>query len=151
MKFQRQAKILDLIDRFEIETQEDLTAHLRALGYNTTQATISRDIKELRLIKTLSSETGKYKYTSSNAGAVDSFTTRLRNLFRECVTDIDAAQNMVVIKTLPGLGQAAAMAIDAMRAPDVVGTLGGDDTVFAVMRDNDSAQKFCTQARDILK
>ena len=151
MKFQRQAKILDLIDRFEIETQEDLTAHLRALGYNTTQATISRDIKELRLIKTLSSETGKYKYTSSNAWAADSFTTRLRNIFRECVTDIDAAQNMVVIKTLPGLGQAAAMAIDAMRAPDVVGTLGGDDTVFAVMRDNDSAQKFCKQARDILK
>ena len=151
MKFQRQAKILDLIDRFEIETQEDLTAHLRALGYNTTQATISRDIKELRLIKTLSSETGKYKYTSSNAVAADSFTTRLRNIFRECVTDIDAAQNMVVIKTLPGLGQAAAMAIDAMRAPDVVGTLGGDDTVFAVMRDNDSAQKFCKQARDILK
>ena len=151
MKFQRQAKILDLIDRFEIETQEDLTAHLRALGYNTTQATISRDIKELRLIKTLSSETGEYKYTSSNAGAADSFTTRLRNIFRECVTDIDAAQNMVVIKTLPGLGQAAAMAIDAMRAPDVVGTLGGDDTVFAVMRDNDSAQKFCKQARDILK
>ena len=151
MKFQRQAKILDLIDRFEIETQEDLTAHLRALGYNTTQATISRDIKELRLIKTLSSETGKSKYTSSNAGAADSFTTRLRNIFRECVTDIDAAQNMVVIKTLPGLGQAAAMAIDAMRAPDVVGTLGGDDTVFAVMRDNDSAQKFCKQARDILK
>ena len=144
MKFQRQAKILDLIDRFEIETQEDLTAHLRALGYNTTQATISRDIKELRLIKTLSSETGKYKYTSSNAGAADSFTTRLRNIFRECVTDIDAAQNMVVIKTL-------AMAIDAMRAPDVVGTLGGDDTVFAVMRDNDSAQEFCKQARDILK
>ena len=142
MKFQRQAKILDLIDRFEIETQEDLTAHLRALGYNTTQATISRDIKEL---------TGKYKYTSSNAGAADSFTTRLRNIFRECVTDIDAAQNMVVIKTLPGLGQAAAMAIDAMRAPDVVGTLGGDDTVFAVMRDNDSTQKFCKQARDILK
>ena len=78
MKFQRQAKILDLIDRFEIETQEDLTAHLRALGYNTTQATISRDIKELRLIKTLSSETGKYKYTSLNAGAADSFTTRLQ-------------------------------------------------------------------------
>lgn len=101
MKFQRQAKILDLIDRFEIETQEDLTAHLRALGYNTTQATISRDIKELRLIKTLSSETGKYKYTSSNAGAADSFTTRLRNIFRECVTDIDAAQNMVVIKHCP--------------------------------------------------
>ena len=151
MKFQRQAKILDLIDRFEIETQEELTDHLRALGYNTTQATFSRDIKELRLIKALSAETGKYKYTAATAGAADSFTTRLRNIFRECVTEIDAAQNMVVIKTLPGLGQAAAMAIDAMRASDVVGTLGGDDTVLAVMRDNDSAARFCQQARDILK
>ena len=151
MKFQRQAKILDLIDRLEIETQEELTDHLRALGYNTTQATVSRDIKELRLIKSLSSETGKYKYTAATAGAADSFTTRLRNIFRECVTEIDAAQNMVVIKTLPGLGQAAAMAIDAMRASDVVGTLGGDDTVFAVMRDNESATRFCQQARDILK
>lgn len=151
MKFQRQAKILELIDRFEIETQEDLTDHLRALGYNTTQATVSRDIKELRLIKSLSAETGKYKYTAAGAGAADSFTTRLRNIFRECVTEINAAQNMVVIKTLPGLGQAAAMAIDAMRAPDVVGTLGGDDTVFAVMRDNESAARFCRQAQDILK
>ena len=130
MKFQRQAKILDLIDRFDIETQEELTDHLRALGYSTTQATVSRDIKELRLIKTLSAETGKYKYSAAAAGAADSFTTRLRNIFRECVTEINAAQNMVVIKTLPGLGQAAAMAIDAMRASDVIGTLGGDDTVF---------------------
>lgn len=151
MKFQRQAKILELIDRFEIETQEDLTDHLRALGYNTTQATVSRDIKELRLIKSLSAETGKYKYTATGAGAGDSFTTRLRNIFRECVTEINAAQNMVVIKTLPGLGQAAAMAIDAMRAPEVVGTLGGDDTVFAVMQDNESAERFCRQAQDILK
>ncbi len=151
MKFQRQAKILELIDRFEIETQEDLTAHLRAYGYNTTQATVSRDIKELRLIKSLSAETGKYKYTAASGGTADSFTTRLRNIFRECVTEIAAAQNMVVIKTLPGLGQAAAMAIDAMRGTDVVGTLGGDDTVFAVMRDNESAARFCQQAQDILK
>ena len=69
MKFQRQAKILDLIDRFDIETQEELTDHLRALGYSTTQATVSRDIKELRLIKTLSAETGKYKYSAAAAGA----------------------------------------------------------------------------------
>ena len=151
MKSKRQEKILELIEKYDIETQEELIARLAECGIQSKQTTVSRDIKELRLIKTLSSETGKYKYTSSNAGAADSFTTRLRNIFRECVTDIDAAQNMVVIKTLPGLGQAAAMAIDAMRAPDVVGTLGGDDTVFAVMRDNDSAQKFCKQARDILK
>lgn len=151
MKFQRQAKILELIDRFEIETQEDLTDHLRALGYTTTQATVSRDIKELRLIKTLSGQTGKYKYAAAATGAADSFTTRLRNIFRECVTDIQAAQNMVVIKTLPGLGQAAAMAIDAMRAPEVIGTLGGDDTVFAVMKDSESAAQFSEAARDILK
>ena len=152
MKFQRQAKILDLIDRFEIETQEDLTAHLRALGYNTTQATISRDIKELRLIKTLSSETRQAQVHLLERRGRQTASPRVCATFSvRCVTDIDAAQNMVVIKTLPGLGQAAAMAIDAMRAPDVVGTLGGDDTVFAVMRDNDSAQKFCTQARDILK
>ena len=151
MKSKRQEKILELIEKYNIETQEELIARLAECGIESKQTTVSRDIKELRLIKTLSSETGKYKYTSSNAGAADSFTTRLRNIFRECVTDIDAAQNMVVIKTLPGLGQAAAMAIDAMRAPDVVGTLGGDDTVFAVMRDNNSAQKFCNQARDILK
>lgn len=151
MKFQRQAKILDLIDRFEIETQEELTDHLRTMGYNTTQATISRDIRELRLIKTLSSETGKYKYAAATSGTAESFTVRLRNIFRECVTSIEAAQNMVVIKTLPGLGQAAAMAIDAMRATEVIGTLGGDDTVFAVMRDNESAERFCREAQEILQ
>lgn len=151
MKFQRQAKILELIDRFEIETQEELTEQLRILGYSTTQATVSRDIKELRLIKILSRETGKYKYAVASSGVENSFTTRLRNIFRECVTDIQAAQNMVVIKTLPGLGQAAAMAIDAMRAPEVVGTLGGDDTVFAVMKDNESAARFCESAHEILK
>ena len=151
MKFQRQAKILDLIDRFEIETQEELTDHLRALGYSTTQATVSRDIKELRLIKTLSAETGKYKYAAAAAGAGDSFTTRLRSIFRECVTEINSARNIVVIKTLPGLGQAAAMAIDAMRVPEVIGTLGGDDTVFAVMKDDDSAAQFSKQAHEILK
>ena len=75
MKFQRQAKILELIDRFEIETQEELTDHLRAVGYSTTQATVSRDIKELRLIKSLSTETGKYKYTAAAAGAADSFSS----------------------------------------------------------------------------
>ena len=81
----------------------------------------------------------------------NSFTTRLRNIFRECVTSIDAAQNMVVIKTLPGLGQAAAMAIDAMRDLRVVGTLGGDDTVFVVMRDSESAAQFCADAGELLQ
>lgn len=150
MKFQRQAKILDLIDKHEIETQEELSEHLRSLGYNTTQATVSRDIKELRLIKTLSVETGKYRYAVAASGMEGSFTSRLRNIFKECVTDINTAQNIVVIKTLPGLGQAAAMAIDAMRNKAVMGSLGGDDTVFIVMKDNEAADCFCAEARLML-
>ncbi len=150
MKFQRQAKILDLIEKQEIETQEELSEQLRLIGYATTQATVSRDIKELRLIKILSPQTGKYKYAVAATEVENSFSTRLRNIFKECVTDINIAQNIVVIKTLPGLGQAAAMAIDAMRNQSVVGSLGGDDTVFIVMKDNDTAERFCTEARGML-
>ena len=150
MKFQRQARILDLIEKNEIETQEELSEHLCSLGYNATQATVSRDIKELRLIKTLSQTTGKYKYAVPGTGMESSLSTRLRNIFKECVTDISYAQNMVVIKTLPGLGQAAAMASDAMRDSAVVGTLGGDDTVFAVMLDTPAAEKFCKEAKNML-
>lgn len=150
MKFQRQAKILDLIEKQEIETQEELSEQLRLMGYATTQATVSRDIKELRLIKILSSQTGRYKYAVASSEVESSFSTRLRNIFKECVTDINIAQNIVVIKTLPGLGQAAALAIDAMRNQSVVGSLGGDDTVFIVMKDNETAENFCTEAHTML-
>lgn len=150
MKFQRQAKILDLIEKQEIETQEELSEQLRLIGYATTQATVSRDIKELRLIKILSPQTGRYKYAVASSEVESSFSTRLRNIFKECVTDINIAQNIVVIKTLPGLGQAAAMAIDAMRNQSVVGSLGGDDTVFIVMKDNETAENFCAEARTML-
>lgn len=150
MKFQRQAKILDLIDKNEIETQEDLSARLRDIGFETTQATVSRDIKELRLIKILSAS-GKYKYAAAAKESENSFTERLRNIFKECVTNIDFAQNMVVIKTLPGLGPAAASAIDVMRVPHVVGTLAGDDTVFIVMRSEENAVSFCQETEDMLK
>ena len=131
MKFQRQAKILDLIEQTEIETQEELSEHLRRLGYSTTQATVSRDIKDLRLIKILSATSGKYKYAAATSEVENSFTTRLRNIFKECVTEISYAQTMVVIKTF-------------------VGTLGGDDTVLVVMRDTESADRFCTEARAML-
>ncbi len=150
MKFQRQAKILEIIEHNEIETQEELSTRLRELGYDTTQATVSRDIKDLRLIKILS-PSGKYRYATSTQEAENSFSTRLQNIFRECVTSVDAAQNMVVIKTLPALASAAAMAIDAMRLPKVVGTLSGDDTVFILMRDNESAEDFCEDTKNMLK
>lgn len=150
MKFQRQAKILELIQHNEIETQEELTLRLRDLGYDTTQATVSRDIKDLRLIKVLS-PSGKYHYAASVQDTENNFVSRLQNIFRECVTNIDAAQNIVVIKTLPALGSAAAVAIDAMHIPKVVGSISGDDTVFIVMRDNESALEFCEDTRNMLK
>ncbi len=150
MKFQRQAKILELIEHNEIETQEELSTRLRDLGYDTTQATVSRDIKELRLIKILS-PSGKYRYATSTQEAENSFVSRLQNIFRECVTSVDAAQNIVVIKTLPALASAAAVAIDAMRVPNVVGSISGDDTVFIVMRDNESALDFCEDTKNMLK
>lgn len=150
MKFQRQAKILELIEQNEIETQEELSMRLRSLGYDTTQATVSRDIKDLRLIKILS-PSGKYRYAASSQETEKSFVNRLQNIFRECVTGVDAAQNIVVIKTLPALGSAAAIAIDAMRLPNAVGSISGDDTVFIAMRDNESALEFCEQTRNMLK
>ena len=124
MKFQRQAKILELIETNEIETQEELSSRLRLLGYETTQATVSRDIKELRLIKILS-PSGKYRYAT--------------------------AQNLVVIKTFPALAPAAANAIDAMRLPNALGSISGDDTVFIAMKDNESAVEFCEATKKNLK
>lgn len=150
MKFQRQAKILELIEHNEIETQEELSSRLRSLGYDTTQATVSRDIKELRLIKILS-PSGRYRYATSTQEAESSLTGRLNNIFRECVTSVDVAQNIVVIKTFPALGSAAAVAIDAMRLPHAVGSISGDDTVFIAMRDNESALEFCEQTKNMLK
>ena len=150
MKFQRQAKILELIETNEIETQEELSSRLRLLGYETTQATVSRDIKELRLIKILS-PSGKYRYATSAQEAENSYASRLQNIFRECVTSVAAAQNLVVIKTFPALAPAAANAIDAMRLPNALGSISGDDTVFIAMKDNESAVEFGEATKKNLK
>ena len=132
MKFQRQAKILDLIDKHEIETQEELSEQLRNVGYNTTQATVSRDIKELRLIKILSSETGKYKYAVASSEVEGNFTTRLRNIFKECVISVKNALNLAVIKTIKGMGGSDASFIDKLNLIDLMGTTFGDDTVLLI-------------------
>ncbi|MCX7615357.1 MAG: arginine repressor [Clostridiales bacterium] len=149
MKFQRQAKVLELIEKYDIETQEDLSMRLQAIGYNTTQATISRDIKDLRLVKVLTAS-GKYKYAPSPDSRDSSFASRLRNIFKECVTSIDYAQNIIVIKTLPGLAMAAAAAIDGMPYEGILGTLAGDDTVMIVMRSDKIAEQFCRESLSML-
>ena len=149
MKSQRQAKILEIISTTNVETQEQLLQELEEAGFRSTQATISRDIKELRVVKELTS-LGTYRYTTSAKELPATFSNRLNTIFRECVTGYDYAQNIVVIHTLPGLAAAAASAIDAMSMSVVLGTLAGDDTVFIVMRDNNSAAAFCGEIRNLL-
>lgn len=142
MKSQRQAKILEIISTINVETQEQLLQELQSAGFRSTQATISRDIKELRIVKELTT-LGTYRYTTVAKEVPSSFSNRLNTIFRECVTRYDYAQNLVVIHTLPGLAGAAASAIDAMNMSVVVGTLAGDDTVMVVMRDTNAAAQFC--------
>lgn len=149
MKSQRQSKILELIAQQDIETQEQLLVALEQAGFRSTQATISRDIKELRIVKELSS-TGAYRYTVQTNES-DRFFSRLNNIFRECVVKLDHAQNIVVIKTMPGLASAACSAIDSMDIAYVVGTIAGDDTGLLVMRDSDYAKEFCEELRGIIK
>ena len=149
MKTQRQAKIMEIISTKDIETQEQLLQSLQEAGFYSTQATISRDIKELRIVKELTSF-GTYRYTTSGKDGSHTFSARLNTIFRECITGFDYAQNMIVIKTMPGLASAAASAIDAMNMGGVLGTLAGDDTVFVVMRDSNAAAAFCGEIRSLL-
>ena len=150
MKSQRQAKIMEIISTRNVETQEQLLEALKQEGFNGTQATISRDIKELRIVNELTN-LGNYRYTTSNGEISGSFSARLNTIFRECVIGFDYAQNIIVIRTLPGLGSAAGAAIDAMNMSAVVGSLAGDDTVMVVMRDNNTAAAFCGEIKSLLK
>ncbi len=145
----RQAKIMEIISTTNVETQEQLLALLQDAGFTSTQATISRDIKELRIVKELTS-LGTYRYTTSSRELASTFSNRLNTIFHQSVTSFDYAQNMVVIHTLPGLASAAASAVDAMGMSVVLGTLAGDDTVFLVMRDSNAAAAFCGEIRSLL-
>ena len=140
---------MEIISLKDIETQEQLLEELRAAGFNSTQATISRDIKELRIIKELTSF-GVYRYTSSTKETGNSFSAKLNTIFRECIISFDYAQNITVIRTLPGLANAAASAIDSMGMSVVLGTIAGDDTVFIVMRDGNAAAAFCGEIQNLL-
>jgi len=149
LKTQRQAKIMEIISTINVETQEQLLEELRKEGFHGTQATISRDIKELRIVKELTS-LGTYRYTASANEVAGSFTSRLNTIFKECVVGFDYAQNIIIIRTLPGLASAAGSAIDAMNLSTVVGSLAGDDTVMVVMRDNNAAAAFYGEIKNLV-
>ena len=150
MKTKRQAKIIEIISNTNVETQEQLLKALEEAGFTSTQATISRDIKELRIVKELTS-LGTYRYSVSEKNAPPALTDRLNTIFRECVTSIDYAENIIVIHTLAGMANAAGAALDAMKINVVLGTLAGDDTVMIVMRDANSAAAFSGEIKAVVR
>lgn len=149
MKTNRQNKILEIISTKDIETQEQLLNELQNAGFHSTQATISRDIKELRIIKELTA-IGTYRYSSVSRESSSAFSVKLNTIFKESVIGYDYAQNIVVIKTLASLAPAACRAIDSMNMSVVVGTIAGDDTLLIIMRDVQAAIGFCAEIKKLL-
>lgn len=141
MKRLRQEKILALIETSDIETQSDLAEALNKAGFSSTQATVSRDIRELGLMKE-QSPTGSYRYAPPRVLSPSGPRARLNTIFKESVTQVKTAGNLVVLRTLPGLAPAACSAIDSMGYPGLVGTLAGDDTAFLAMEDPRLAEQF---------
>ncbi len=148
MRIARQNTILQLINDYQIETQYDLTEELKKRGFEVTQATVSRDIKELRLVKK-QTDSGKSVYTKNSDTSFSDFDSRFAIIFRQCVMSVEYAVNNIVIKTLPGMAQAAGAAIDAMDLAEVVGSIAGDDTVMMVVRSEESARKLVYKLRSM--
>lgn len=149
MKTQRHAKIIELIKNNDIDTQEELTARLRESGYDTTQATVSRDIKELKLIK-VPDDNGRYKYAVKMQDGEIRVSAKFKTILEETVLRIDVSTSIVVIKTFPGMAQAAASAIDNMKWEEIVGTIAGDDTIFVALRTTDDALLLAEKIKELL-
>ena len=148
MKSRRHAKILDIIAEYPIETQDELLTRLKDEGYKATQATISRDIKDLRLVKTLGSD-GTYRYVSASKNSTD-IRSNFSSLFASSVNSIDFAQNIVVIKTLSGMAQAVCAALDSNDYKAVVGTIAGDDTIFIACRSSQLAVSLTEELKKLI-
>lgn len=145
----RQTKILEIISKKDIETQEELVAELKKANFNVTQATVSRDIKELGLIKVLG-ESRKYKYALEKTGN-SNISVKLTNLFRESVISIDSANNLIVVKTLSGSANAAAVMVDKSGYDGVLGCIAGDDTFLIVCRNEEVVEKVLQKLHDIIR
>ena len=150
MKKERQSAILRVIALTDVETQNQLIQELAGIGIESTQATVSRDIKELHMVKELTS-LGSYRYVASGKPESQNHIIRLKAIFKESVISYTNAQNIVVIKTYPGLAQAACEAIDTMGIKSLIGTIAGDNTCFLAMSDTTAAERFCKEIEDMLK
>ncbi len=149
MKSQRQERILELISKYEIETQEEMMSRLLADGFKVTQATVSRDLKELKLTKTLTAR-GSYRY-SVNVGRFHTGSVKLNNAMVDSIIQVDYAINNVVIKTYPGLAQAVASAIDALSMPGVLGCVAGDDTIIIVTKNEEISLEISEKLTELMK
>ena len=148
-KKQRQSRILQLVGERNIETQSDLVAALRAMGMEVTQATVSRDIKELGIVKVMTGE-GSQKYVAlTHSGEATS--GRMKRVFSDAVISIRSADTLVVIKTLPGMAQGAASALDSMYLEEILGSLAGDDTIFIATNSPDAADKLVRKLNEMAK
>ncbi len=148
-KYTRQRIILDIIENLEIGTQEELAEHLLKKDIDITQATISRDIRELKLVKVLGSN-GKYKYATMDSQK-DGIDQRLNKVFKSTVLSIEKAINILVVKTLPGAAQICAMAIENLKNDDIVGIIAGDDTIFIAIKENNSIDSVLLEIKELLK
>lgn len=147
MKNKRQELILDIIARYSVETQEELLARLSEQGVQCTQSTVSRDIKDLHLVKELSG--GAYRYAVSKRSAEAVSSGRLQRILRECCTGCDYAQNIVVVKTMPGLANAAGAALESRGDKELVGCVCGDDTALLVMRTEAAAARLAAEIGEL--
>jgi transcriptional regulator of arginine metabolism len=148
MKTSRQAKILELIRSHDVETQEELTAYLEKEGFAVTQATVSRDIRELKLTK-IAMDNGRQKYAVIGDTEAD-LTEKYVRVLREGFLSIDMAQNIVVVKTVSGMAGAVCAAVDAMKMERVVGSIAGDDTLLIVIRSEEDARRVMNQLRSLV-
>ena len=149
MKYNRHAKILEIIEKNIIDTQEEIAEKLKETGMEVTQATISRDIKELRLVKVMT-EDGQSRYASFSK-IENPLSNKLMTIFNEAFVFGDYANNIVIVKTLPGMAQAAASAIDSLKWPDIVGTIAGDDTIMIICRAEKIAEELVSKFNKLLK
>lgn len=147
-KYARQSKILELIESNEVETQEELAEYLKQLNIDVTQATVSRDIRELRLVKVLSSS-GKYKYAPINQNT-EGTTSRLIKIFKNSIVSVNIAGHMLVVKTLPGAAQICASAVDSLGIEDIAGSIAGDDTIFVAISDIERVREIASTLKSLL-
>lgn len=150
MKSERQARILELITKFEIETQDDMMNRLREEGFAVTQATVSRDLRELQLTKSLTAR-GTYRYSVNSAKNHIRNNVKLSSAMADSITHVDYSMNNVVIKTYPGMAQAVASGIDAMNMQDILGSVAGDDTIIIITKNEESSSLIRARILEIMR